>query len=213
MENPVYIFAPTFSSFARSIMLCCEEKGIAYRCGMAPEGTEIGFRSPEHLALHPYGKVPVLFHEGQTLFETNTICRYLDARFAGPALQPADPMARARVDERCGEIALYIDQALLREIVLEFAFPKGPDGRVRRDLVEEKLPAARAALRRLGTLLGEHPFICGPRYTLADALLTPILDYVANLPIGSELIGSGALKHYLERMRARPSGQRVLNTK
>ncbi|WP_375055150.1 glutathione S-transferase family protein [Zobellella sp. DQSA1] len=211
MEHRVYIFAPTFSNFARSIMLCCEEKGIAYRCGMAPQGTEIGFRSPEHLELHPYGKVPVLFHEGQTLFETNTICRYLDTRFTGPALQPADPMARARVDERCGEIALYIDQALLREIVLEFAFPKGTDGRVRRDLVEEKLPAARAVLQRLGTLLGDSPFICGPHYTLADALLTPILDYVDKLPIGGELIGTGPLQHYLERMRERPSGQQVLN--
>lgn len=211
MENHVYIFAPTFSSFARSIMLCCEEKGIAYRSGMAPQGTEIGFKSPGHLEIHPYGKVPALFHEGRTLFETNTICRYLDARFTGPALQPVDPMARAQVDERCGEIALYIDHALVREIVLEFAFPKEPDGRVRLDVIEEKLPAARAALRRLDTLLEDHPFICGRHYTLADALLTPILDYVAKLPIGSGLIGAGTLKHYLERMRARPSAQQVLN--
>ncbi|MET4160674.1 glutathione S-transferase [Marinobacterium sp. MBR-111] len=211
MESSVYIFAPTFSSFARSVMLCCEEKGIHYTCGMAPAGTEIRSKSPEHFAIHPYGKLPALLHDGQILIETSTICRYLDARFDGPALQPADLFERARVDERSAEIALYIDQALLRDIVLEFAFPKGADGQVRLDKVQERLPAARSALKRVRELLADNPFICGRHYSMADALLTPILDYVARLPLGDELIGNGAVKEYLERMRQRPSGQKVLN--
>ncbi|MBA4502587.1 glutathione S-transferase family protein [Marinobacterium marinum] len=211
MENSVYIFAPTFSSFARSVMLCCEEKGIPYTCGMAPSGTEISSKSPEHLAIHPYGKLPALLHDGQILLETSTICRYLDARFEGPALQPADPLERARVDERSAEIALYIDQALLRDIVLEFAFPKGADGQVRLDQVQKKLPAARFALMRVRKLLADNLFIGGRHYSMADALLTPILDYIDKLPLGNELLGSGVVKEYLERMRQRPSGQKVLN--
>lgn len=211
MDNSVYIFAPTFSSFARSVMLCCEEKGIPYQCGMAPEGVDIGFKSPEHFNIHPYGKVPALLHKGAVLFETATICRYLDACFDGPSLQPSGPIAQAQVDQSCAEIALYIDDALLRGIVLEYAFAKGPNGSVRVEQVEERLPAARSALLRIGELLGDNPFICGQHYSIADALLTPILDYVAKLPIGSELIETGTVNDYLERMRNRPSAQRVLN--
>ncbi|AEY02195.1 glutathione S-transferase [Oceanimonas sp. GK1] len=211
MKQDVYIFGPAFSSFVRSVMLCCEEKGIAYRHGMSPKCQNIRFKSPEHLAMHPYGKVPALLHNDKVLFETSTICRYLDACFEGPALQPNGILERAQVDERCAEISIYIDQALIRDLVLEFAFPKGPEGQVREERVEQTLPAARSALRRLTTLLDEHPFICGQNYTIADALLTPILDYVERLPIGKELVGTGRLQGYLNEMRARPSGLKVLN--
>lgn len=211
MSCTLYILGPEFSNFVRSVMLCCEEKGLTdYRYGMAPEGSEIAFKSPEHLRLHPYGKVPVLIHDGRSLFETTSICRYLDQAFGGPALQPEEPRARAQVDERCAEIALYIDHALVREVLLEFAFPKGADGGVRLDVVEDKLPGAHKALARVEEMLGANPFICGESYTLADALITPMLDYIARIPMGDEVIGNGRLRAYLERMRQRPSGRKVL---
>ncbi|GAA0682649.1 glutathione S-transferase family protein [Marinobacterium maritimum] len=210
MSDTVYIYGLGFSSFVRSVQLCCEEKGLAYQSGLAPNGIEIPFKSPEHLKLNPYGKMPVLLHNDLVLFETTTICRYLDQQFSGPALQPSDTRARALVDQCCAEIALYIDQALVRELLLEFAFPKGPDGSVRMDVVEEKLPAARVALTRVKELLGEKPFICGDSYTIADALLTPMLDYIAKLPMGQDLIRNGKLHAYLDRMRTRPSGQKIL---
>ena len=57
-------------------------------------------RQPEFLALNPNAMVPVLVDGDQVLWESNTICRYL----AGPlrrrgALLPADPAARARVEQ------------------------------------------------------------------------------------------------------------------
>ncbi|MDV2857612.1 MULTISPECIES: glutathione S-transferase family protein [Oceanimonas] len=211
MEPNVYIFGPAFSSFVRSVMLCCEEKGISYRYGMSPKGQSIRFKSSEHRTIHPYGKVPALLHNERVLFETSTICRYLDACFAGPALQPDSILERAQLDERCAEISIYIDQTLIRDLVLEFAFPKGPEGKIRQERIDKTLPAARQTLQRLTTLLGEHPFICGQNYTIADALLTPVLDYVELLPIGKELVGTGRLQGYLNRMRARPSGMKVLN--
>ncbi len=210
MSSNLYILGPEFSNFVRSVMLCCEEKGLSYQCGMAPEGSEITFKSPEHFSYHPYGKVPVLIHDGRALFETTTICRYLDQAFDGPALQPEDPWARAQVDERCAEIALYIDHAIVREMLLEFVFPQGPDGSVRMDVVEQKLPAVRTALTRVEQTLGDNLFMCGDAYTLADALITPMLDYVDTVPMGSELIGEGKLRTYLEQMRQRPSAQKVL---
>ena len=73
-----------------------EEKGAAYRLVPVAPGT---FRTPEHLARHPFGRVPVLDHGGFRLYETQAILRYLDRVLPMPALTPADPKAAGRMDQ------------------------------------------------------------------------------------------------------------------
>lgn len=55
--------------------------------------------SAQFVALNPNAMVPVLIDEGQTLWESNTICRYLAARYGRGDLLPAEPMARAQVEK------------------------------------------------------------------------------------------------------------------
>jgi glutathione S-transferase len=76
------------SPFARAVLATLEEKGASYRVSPVAPGT---FRSPEHLARHPFGRVPVLEHNGFSLYETQAILRYLDRVLPVPALTPADP--------------------------------------------------------------------------------------------------------------------------
>src|ERR1035438_9175029 len=84
------------SPFARAVLATLEEKGAPYRVSPVAPGT---FRSPEHLARHPFGRVPVLEHDGFTIYETQAILRYLDRVLPAPALTPADPRAAARMDQ------------------------------------------------------------------------------------------------------------------
>ena len=49
-------------------------------------------------AMTPIGKVPVLEHNGQFLFESGPICRYVASEEKSP-LFPADKLQRARVDQ------------------------------------------------------------------------------------------------------------------
>jgi len=44
----------------------------------------------------PYGKVPVLQHEGATIYESAIINQYLDERFPSPPLMPGTPALRAQ---------------------------------------------------------------------------------------------------------------------
>ncbi|SEG05610.1 glutathione S-transferase family protein [Marinobacterium lutimaris] len=210
--DKLHIFGPQFSTFVRTVMLCCEEKGIAYTQGMEESGQEIAFKSEQHFAWHPYGKVPVLLVNGSPLFETGAICRYLDSVYDGLELLPGDAWERALVDQASSEIALYHYDALIRDLVLEFYFPKGENGQVDMTAVDAALPAAKASIARLTTMLGEQSFIAGAHYTLADAMLLPILDYVAALPVADQLLaGADSLNAYLERMRERDSSKRVLS--
>lgn len=211
MSAQVHILGPQFSTFVRSVMLCCEEKGVTYSHGFSLEGKAIEMKSKEHLALHPFGKIPVLLHGERKLFETATICRYLDAEFAGSALQPEDSYDRALVDQWCAAIALYFDQSIVRQYLLEFAFPKGESGSIRMDKVSEAQPRVNELLQMLEVQLGSASFICGDKYSIADALVTPMLDYLANLPHAADLLEPNpGIAAYIERMRKRESGLKVL---
>jgi len=84
------------SPFARSVMAALEEKGASWRLSPVAPGT---MRSAEHLSRHPFGRVPVLEHDGFSLYETQAILRYLDRVLPTPALSPPDNKRLARMDQ------------------------------------------------------------------------------------------------------------------
>jgi len=213
MSVQVHILGPTFSSFVRSVMLCCEEKGVSYETKFEIDGQPLSLHDQTHLHYHPFGKIPALIHGERTLFETATICRYLDASFNGPALQPDDIYQRAKVDEWAAALSIYVDKAIVRQYLLEFAFPKGPDGQVRMDKVAEAEPEVVRILNIVEQQLGDNDFICGGEYTYADAILTPMLDYLAGTPNARKLMPENStLMNYVLRMRNRPSGAKALTS-
>ena len=55
-------------------------------------------KTPEHLERHPFGKVPVLDHDGMRILETTAIARYLNDVLPGKSLIPSTPKDRARMD-------------------------------------------------------------------------------------------------------------------
>ena len=55
-------------------------------------------RSEEFGKMNPIWKVPVLEHDGEFLFESGAICRYVASNEKSP-LFPADKLQRARVDQ------------------------------------------------------------------------------------------------------------------
>ena len=81
------------SPFGRSVLAALEERQSAKRFAPVAPGT---LQSPGHLARHPFGRVPVLEHDGFSLYETQAILRYLDRVLPAPALTPADPKRAAQ---------------------------------------------------------------------------------------------------------------------
>ena len=76
------------SPFARAVLATLEEKGAPYRIAPIALG---GHKTEPHLARHPFGRMPVLEHDGFILYETQAILRYLDRILPEPPLTPADP--------------------------------------------------------------------------------------------------------------------------
>lgn len=74
-----------------------EELGVEFEY-VYVDLTKAENRSDEFRKMNPAGKVPVLEHDGEFLFESGAICRYV-AGMDKSALYPADKLQRARVDQ------------------------------------------------------------------------------------------------------------------
>jgi glutathione S-transferase len=82
----------------RKVLWTCEELQIPFQ----REDWGSGFKSTqsaEFLALNPCAMVPVIQDGDFTLWESNSIIRYLAAQYDGAQLYPAEAKARARVDQ------------------------------------------------------------------------------------------------------------------
>ncbi len=95
MSDPI-IYGPAYGTYARSVRLALEEKGVAYK--LEPVDIITGAaNAADHLNRQPFAKVPAFEHDGFALYETAAIERYVDESFPGPKLQPQDPKQRARM--------------------------------------------------------------------------------------------------------------------
>src|SRR5512135_1555664 len=92
------------SPYGRAALIGCIETGAPYRLNPLGPG---GNPTPEHLARHPFGRVPAIEDEGFGLYETQAILRYLDATHGGGGLTPADAKAAARMSQVMGVIDWY----------------------------------------------------------------------------------------------------------
>lgn len=81
----------------RKVLWACAEIGIPFE----REDWGNGFKptdAPEFLALNPNAMVPVIQDGDFTLWESNSIIRYLAARYGDGAVYPSEAQARAMVD-------------------------------------------------------------------------------------------------------------------
>lgn len=192
------------SPFGRSVLATLEEKGGAYRLAPVAPGT---FKSPEHLARHPFGRVPVLEHGGFSLYETQAILRYLDRVLPAPSLTPADARRAARMDQAMNVNDWYLfngvgDVIIFHRVIGPRLMGLKPDEAA----IEAAMPKARTVFTELARLLGGQSYFADETLSLADLHLAPAVAFFTATPEWSEL---GAphqnLVAWLARMEARPS--------
>ena len=162
------------SSYVRSARMAFEEKGIAYAVQPAQP------QSPEILALNPFGKMPAFRCGDLTLYETSAIMRHLDETLPGPALMPSAAGERAKAEQWISVLNCYGYPALVRNYVLQYAFPRGPDGQPDRATIDAALPEIRKVLGSLDRAIGPRDHLVSAIYPRClDILLTPMIVSVS----------------------------------
>lgn len=165
------------STYVRTVRMVFAEKGAQY--DLVPVNVLEGEPGkPEHLKRHPFGKVPVLEHDGTKILETSAIVRYLNDVLPGPSLVPENPKDRVRMDMAMAIHDAYGYPALLGGVAAYHLFPDFVGGK-NEEARKNGIGQSRLVLNELMTLRGSSKFIAGDRQTLADFYLAPVCFYVA----------------------------------
>ena len=168
------------STYVRTVKMVLAEKGVTQFKQVQLNVLKGEPKLPEHLERHPFGKVPVLDHDGMRILETTAIARYLNDVLPGKSLIPPTPKDRARMDMIIGMINSYGYGALLGGVVAYHLFPDfvgGKNDAMRKGGLENGRKMIDFAMKTRGS----SPFIAG-KLSLADLYLAPIVFYVSLTP-------------------------------
>src|SRR5262245_23714511 len=192
------------SPFGRAVLATLLEKDAPFRLeAVAPGTTKI----EPHISRHPFGRIPVLEHDGFWLYETQAILRYVDRVLPKPALTPADPRAAARMDQVMNICDWYLFQGVGN--VIGFQRVVGPRllGLVPDEAaIKAAMPKAQTVYGELSRLLGQQAYFAGDQITLADLMVAPQIDFLTGIPEWEPLTRDRPnLVAWLGRVNARPS--------
>ena len=162
-------------------------------------------KQAEHLARHPFGKVPVLDHDGMRILETAAIVRYLNDVLPGKSLIPVTPKDRARMDMIVGLVDSYGYGALVGGIAAYHLFPDFVGGK-NEAMREAGIANARKVIELAMKAKGSSDFIAG-ELSLADLFLAPVVFYVSLTPDMPALLEAPGLAAWWARIQGLPSFQ------
>ena len=193
---------------------------------------------PWFVAINPEGQVPVLDHDGVTVTHTTVINEYLEDVFPDVPLRPRDPVKAARmrywnkfIDEHVmnhvsmhgwhrmvGVIARGIESGAFEDLMERIPLPdqRAKWKQARSGWSEKELAHATSkieyAVDKVEAALGEHAWLAGEDYTLADINFFSHCGAMVERMFPEMEIATRAprLVEWRERMKARPAVAKAL---
>jgi glutathione S-transferase len=179
-----------------------EELGVPYEL-VRLDPTKGETRTPEHLARHPLGHVPVLEDGDLRLFESGAICLYLADRFQDRGLLPPSGSPTRAL---CYQWIFYA----LTEIEPPFAAVgaqlRKPEAERDLRVIAVESERMAKAVAQLEPALAKGPFLIGSTFSVADVIVGSMLAFAR---FRNVLPARPAFDAYLERIHQRPAFQRA----
>ena len=196
--------ASTFN--ATKVLFTAQELGLDYEY-IHLDFTKGEHKSAEHLARHPLGKVPVLEHNGNYLFESASLCRYL-ANISDKRLYSEEPVGAAKIDQMidfvCHHAGRWLAVYFYQEVVMKKYYQKEADDKAiaeAKGFLDQQLPF-------LDKVLSQSTFLCGEAISLADTVALPYFH--ACLITSVNLCHYPSIQRWLEAGIARPAFQKAI---
>ena len=188
----------------QKVLWCCEELEIPFQRYDAG-GLYGGTNEDDYLARNPTGLVPTIADGDLTLWESNTIVRYLSAKYGAGSLWPEDPAERALADKwmdfQLGTLFPAFKDALLG---LVRTLPEQRDS----ERIEASARKSGEALTVLDAHLRDNEYVAGPSLTMGDIALGSLVYRWLSLDI--ERPDLQALGTWHGRLEGRPAYQRTV---
>lgn len=207
-KKPI-VYTSLTSPFGRSVRVCLHERGIEHE--IVPSTREER-RMAEHLARHPFAKIPVLEHDDFSLYETQAIIRYIADVFPGDPLVPSKPQQAARMNQVIGIVDAYFFAQVSFPIAGARIFAKmmcfSPD----EEKIKAHVPYAYTCCTAIDAILGDRPYMAGTALSLADIMAGPHLAAFASTPEGRALLADyPRLQRWLATVNKRDSFRKTVS--
>lgn len=196
------VWGRTNSFNVQKVMWTVDEVGVAHE--RVDAGGAFGkLDTDSYAALDPNRRIPVVVDGELALWESNSIVRYLAAKYAKGTLWPEDPGLRSLAD-RWMDWQITTLQPHLH--VLFWGLIRTPEAE--RDT--SAIAAAERAIQPLWQLLDEHlrvrRFVGGPDLTIGDIPLGCAYWRYRNLPVDRPSLPN--IEHWYTRLEERPAYHR-----
>jgi glutathione S-transferase len=195
----VRLFGRRSAYNVQKVLWTLDELGLAHE-HVDAGGAAGGLDTPEFLARNPHGRVPVLVDGDAAIWESNTIVRYLAARYGAGRLWADDPLARS-LAERWMDWELATLQPDF--MALFWGFFRTPERE--RDAVAIRRAARRCAAHfaRLDAHLAKQPFLAGARFGMGDIPAATALHRYFEM--GAGVPEPPHVRGWYERLAERPA--------
>jgi len=230
------LYNAAHSTCSQKVRICLAEKNLPFKDIRLDIGKAKEHLRPEYLKINPNGVVPTLVDDDDIIIDSSVICEYLDEKYPDVRLSPDSVFERARMRAwmrfleevptaavrvpsfNMGFLPRYeaMDRATfegvesdVRPIRKQFYRRMGPKGFKKAD-VEASLEQIANTCSRMNAALEKGPWLLGEQYTLADIIVAPLIDRMADL--GMDYVWTEKFPRVADwyaRMQARPAFQRT----
>lgn len=175
-----------------------EEAGLPYEEKLLAFGAQT---TPEHLAVQPFGQVPVYEEGDLTLFESGSIVMHIGEK--SPVILPVDPKQRARVRTWMFAALNSVEPHVQSLVSIDLFFAKEEWAPLRRP---SALAAAQSRLDAVAAALADREYL-ESQFSGADILMASVLRFLRHTSVVSDM---PTLASYLARCESRPAFKRAL---
>ena len=159
------------SPYVRKVRIVMAEKKIDFQY----EREDVWSASSKIRQFNPLGKVPCLIvDDGGVIFDSRVIVDYLDNLTPVHRLIP--PSGRARVEVKCWEA--LADGVLDAAILARLEQTQREQGQRSAQWIERQMGKVASSLEAMAAGVGEKPWFCDGKYTLADVAIGCALGYL-----------------------------------
>ncbi|MCK9915209.1 glutathione S-transferase family protein [Microbacteriaceae bacterium K1510] len=230
------LYNAAHSTCSQKVRICLAEKKLPFKDVKLDIGKAKEHLRPDYLKINPNGVVPTLVDGDDIIVDSSVICEYLEERYPEVRLSPENLADRARMRawmrflEEVPTAAVRVPsfnmgflpryegmdrktfegvESDIRPIRKQFYRRMGPQGFKKED-VEASLEQIANTCSRMSAALEKGPWLLGEQYTLADIIVAPLIDRMADL--GMDTIWNEKFPRvadWYERMQARPAFQQT----
>lgn len=180
MSN-ITLYGTPVSTYVRTTRLLLAGANVDY------ELKDIGIfngdnKTDDYLSKHPFGKIPTIVIDGETIYETDAITYYVNEKFADGKFSPSDLLLRTRMYQIMAIANSYLYAPAIGTLTIQNLIVPSQGGETDQKAVEGAIAPTQTALEAIENLIEGSPYLLDSDISIADFYLIPIFTYLSQTP-------------------------------